>query len=89
MQILEKIAVESGYDVNAYEKLSIWTLISLTHDLGYPLQKQWRSLKGQKHDVFFRQQPYGNNGLILQWCTKFHERFCPPFYRFKNVGNRS
>lgn len=39
VQILEKIAVESGYDVNAYEKLSIWTLISLTHDLGYPLQK--------------------------------------------------
>ena len=36
---LKKIAVESGYDVNAYEKLSIWTLISLTHDLGYPLQK--------------------------------------------------
>lgn len=25
---LKKIAVESGYDVNAYEKLSIWTLIS-------------------------------------------------------------
>ena len=55
MQILEKIAVESGYDVNAYEKLSIWTLISLTHDLGYPLQKAMEVIERTKSiDVFFR-----------------------------------
>lgn len=36
---LDKIKIESGYDVNYLEKLSVWTLIALTHDLGYPLQK--------------------------------------------------
>lgn len=32
---------EKGYtaDLNRVEKLSVWTLIALTHDLGYPLQK--------------------------------------------------
>lgn len=32
---------EKGYitDLNSAEKLSMWTLIALTHDLGYPLEK--------------------------------------------------
>jgi hypothetical protein len=28
-----------GIDLNYCEKLSIWTLVALTHDLGYPLEK--------------------------------------------------
>ena len=38
-QYLDKINIEGGYKVNYLEKLSVWTLIALTHDLGYPLQK--------------------------------------------------
>ena len=45
---LNKIVVEAGYDVNAYEKLSMWTLISLSHDLGYPLQKAMEVIEKTK-----------------------------------------
>ena len=38
-QYLDKITVDSNCTVNPLEKLSIWTLISLSHDLGYPLEK--------------------------------------------------
>lgn len=30
---------EEKVDLNSQEKLSIWTIIALTHDLGYPLEK--------------------------------------------------
>lgn len=36
---LQAIVVEDGFKINPLEKLSIWTLIALTHDLGYPLEK--------------------------------------------------
>ena len=36
---LEAIKVSGLATENALEKLSIWTLIALTHDLGYPLEK--------------------------------------------------
>lgn len=36
---LDKIKIEKGYSANYLEKLSVWTLIAITHDLGYPLQK--------------------------------------------------
>ena len=39
---LDSITIhQKGYtaDLNRVEKLSVWTLIALTHDLGYPLQK--------------------------------------------------
>lgn len=36
---LDNILIEKFYDVNDYEKLSMWTIIALTHDLGYPLEK--------------------------------------------------
>lgn len=38
-QYLKDIVVEANYIINPLEKLSIWTLIALTHDLGYPLEK--------------------------------------------------
>lgn len=38
-QYLDKITIDNNCPVNPLEKLSIWTLISLTHDLGYPLEK--------------------------------------------------
>jgi len=36
---LKKSQIDKKFDVNTLEKLSIWTLISLSHDLGYPLEK--------------------------------------------------
>lgn len=36
---LKKINIQKGIQVNSFEKLSIWSMIALTHDLGYPLEK--------------------------------------------------
>lgn len=36
---LKKINIQKGIQVNSLEKLSIWSMIALTHDLGYPLEK--------------------------------------------------
>ena len=36
---LNRIDVQKGIVVNSLEKLSIWSMIALTHDLGYPLEK--------------------------------------------------
>lgn len=41
-EYLQKIAVSEGeneQNVNLEEKISIWTIIAMTHDLGYPLEK--------------------------------------------------
>ncbi len=38
-EYMEKIAVGDDIDLNCFEKLSIWSLISLMHDFGYPLEK--------------------------------------------------
>ncbi len=37
--LLKIIEVDKKCSVNPLEKLSIWTLVALTHDLGYPLEK--------------------------------------------------
>ena len=36
---LKRVQVDECCEVNCLEKISIWTLIALSHDLGYPLQK--------------------------------------------------
>lgn len=38
-QYLDKIKIDQYCQINPLEKLSVWTLISLSHDLGYPLEK--------------------------------------------------
>lgn len=38
-KFLNSIKISDEFDINGYEKLSIWTIIALTHDLGYPLEK--------------------------------------------------
>ena len=38
-EYLDKISIDKACVINNYEKLSIWTIIALTHDLGYPLEK--------------------------------------------------
>jgi len=37
-----KLHEKNGIELTNHEKLSIWTIIALTHDLGYPLQKAKR-----------------------------------------------
>ena len=37
--LLKEISIDEDCKVNPIEKISIWTLIALTHDLGYPLEK--------------------------------------------------
>ena len=36
---LDKINIHKDITVNKLEKISIWSMIALTHDLGYPLEK--------------------------------------------------
>ena len=38
---LNRIHIGKGINVNPLEKISIWSMIALTHDLGYPLEKAW------------------------------------------------
>lgn len=38
-EYLKRISIQEGVDVNSLEKISIWSMIALTHDLGYPLEK--------------------------------------------------
>lgn len=58
---LDYIEVEKGYEVNALEKVSIWTIISLTHDLGYPLEKALKIFDRTKDMMtFFINNPKAN-----------------------------
>lgn len=36
--LLDKIVIDEKCILNPIEKVSVWTLIALTHDLGYPLE---------------------------------------------------
>jgi hypothetical protein len=38
-EYLKRIKIDEDINVNNLEKLSIWSIIALTHDLGYPLEK--------------------------------------------------
>ena len=38
-KFLNAIKISDDFTFDNYEKLSIWTIIALTHDLGYPLEK--------------------------------------------------
>ena len=38
-EYLQNISIGKNIKTNQFEKLSIWSIIALTHDLGYPLEK--------------------------------------------------
>ena len=38
-EYLNNLVIQQGFEINPLEKISIWSIIALTHDLGYPLQK--------------------------------------------------
>ena len=46
--LLARIYIDKKCTVNNYEKISIWTLIALTHDLGYPLEKASQIIESTK-----------------------------------------
>lgn len=46
---LKNVKVTDYDEINYYEKLSIWTIIALTHDLGYPLEKSAQIIERTKN----------------------------------------
>lgn len=46
--LLDKILICEECTVNPIEKISVWTLIALTHDLGYPLEKSLEIMERTK-----------------------------------------
>lgn len=57
---LKKVIIEKGCNVTSYEKLSVWTLIALTHDLGYPLEKSIQIIERTKSMM----KSFVNNPMI-------------------------
>lgn len=49
-KLLKQISIDDKCNTNAFEKLSVWTLIALTHDLGYPLEKA-QEIIGKTRDM--------------------------------------
>lgn len=46
---LDKIIIVSDLNISNLEKLSIWSMIALTHDLGYPLEKSQNIIETTKN----------------------------------------
>ena len=59
-QYLKRINIEQGIEVNYLEKISIWSMIALTHDLGYPLEKSQEIIDKTKHMM----QSFVSNPII-------------------------
>lgn len=47
-EYLKRIKIHEGISVNSLEKISIWSVIALTHDLGYPLEKSQEIIEKTK-----------------------------------------
>lgn len=47
-EYLKRIYIQEGVSVNCLEKISIWSMIALTHDLGYPLEKSQEIIEKTK-----------------------------------------
>lgn len=47
-EYLKRINIQEGISVNCLEKISIWSVIALTHDLGYPLEKSQEIIEKTK-----------------------------------------
>ena len=67
---LEKLTInEKDFEIilSNEEKLSMWTIIALTHDLGYPLQKakKKRSCKVDKYHYKYEKQ------LLLKFLSEY------------------
>lgn len=47
-EYLKRINIQEGVAVNSLEKICIWSMIALTHDLGYPLEKSQEIIEKTK-----------------------------------------
>lgn len=47
-KFIHRIEIVKGFDFSDFEKLSIWTIIAMTHDLGYPLEKSMKIMDKTK-----------------------------------------
>ncbi|NMM62081.1 hypothetical protein HBE96_05130 [Clostridium sp. P21] len=86
-QYLERINIEKGIKINSLEKLSIWSMIALTHDLGYPLEKSQEIIDKTKDmmktfianpivsmDLSFNGVQNNMNDFVLRFISsKMHE----------------
>lgn len=47
-KFIHRIEIVKGFEFSDFEKLSIWTIIAMTHDLGYPLEKSMKIMDKTK-----------------------------------------
>ena len=92
-EYLKKITIEKDIKVNSLEKISIWSMIALTHDLGYPLEKSQEIIDKTKHmmqsfvsnpiismDLSFNGVQNNMNDFVIRFMSsKMHEvsTICP------------
>lgn len=90
---LNRINIQHGIDVNPLEKISIWSMIALTHDLGYPLEKSQEIIDKTKNmmksfvvnpivsmDLSFNGVQNNMNDFVIRFMSsKMHEvnTICP------------
>lgn len=92
-EYLSRITIQEGVDVNPLEKISIWSMIALTHDLGYPLEKSQEIIDKTKNmmksfvsnpivsmDLSFNGVQNSMNDFVIRFMSsKMHEvnTVCP------------
>ena len=92
-EYLGKISIGRNIKINPLEKLSIWSMIALTHDLGYPLEKSQEIIEKTKEmmksfivnpivsmDLSFNGVQNSMNDFVLRFLSsKMHKQTtqCP------------
>ena len=90
---LNKITIQQDIKINPLEKVSIWSMIALTHDLGYPLEKAQEIIDKTKNmmksfisnpivsmDLSFNGIQNNMNDFVIRFMSsKMHEidTMCP------------
>lgn len=86
-EYLGRITIQQGIEVNPLEKISIWSMIALTHDLGYPLEKSQEIIDKTKNmmksfvsnpivsmDLSFNGVQNNMNDFVIRFMSsKMHE----------------
>lgn len=92
-KFLDSIKISDEFEINGYEKLSIWTIIALTHDLGYPLEKALQIIDNTKDMMkSFIQNPVLNLDLSFSGVQNTMNDFVLRFmsskmWKVKNIEN--
>lgn len=47
-KFIHNIEIVKGFEFTDWEKISVWTIIAMTHDLGYPLEKSMKIMEKTK-----------------------------------------